>query len=378
MAPQPRTRRLAAALLLALLPALPAMPAAAQGSPGANDDAPSILERMLRANIAREQYVAQILAPLRSFDTDQNGLDAAEIDGVEDQRLASMRANQMQTLLRYDLDWDGRVTREEIARVAAASRFGHGRILNDERQQKLIDKAVERVMQADADGDGVVTLEEMRAQQARTANPERSNTERARALLALDPDKDGHLTADELTRLAQDAFARYDTDGSGVLSAEEVAPLVERVRRDATLRRALAGCDLPRAADGEQVAMLGIYEGRSVPTVAIAGPDVDTSTGKVIVDSGEKPLYLVLASYDSMIWQLEGDTARVARAVVFGRQRHGVLGSGVTGLPKERVTFVDSGKCKLAFHDLNSQGAVQARDTVARACLNLDEAINKP
>jgi Ca2+-binding EF-hand superfamily protein len=365
MTPASWTRCLFGALVFLIS----ALPVAAQVSPGENTDEPTVLERMLLPNMAREQFVAVILAPLRSFDIDQNGLEAAEIDAIEAQRLASVRANQMQTLLRYDLNWDGRVTREEVRRVAGAARFGHGQIFNDEIQKKLVDKAVERVMAADADGDGAVTLEEMRAQQAKTENPKRghSDIERARMLLALDPNKDGRLTADELIKLAQDTFARYDKDGNGLLSADEVAPLLDRSNRSAAMSRLLVRCTLPKPAADAQVAALGIYEGESVPSVSVAGLDATTSTGRVIIEPGDKPIYLLLTAYDHMIWQIEGDAKRVSRAVVIARQSNGKPGAGVTGLPAERVTFVDSSACRLSFHDTKSSKAVLARSAIEQA-----------
>jgi Ca2+-binding EF-hand superfamily protein len=361
----------------ALVFLFPALPAAAQGTPGGNDDEPTALERMLFPNVAREQFIATVLAPLRALDTDQNGLDAAEIDAIEAQRLASLRASQMQTLLRYDLDWDGRVTREEVRRVTGAARAGHGRIMNDEILKKLIDKAVDRVMQADADGDGVVTLEEMRAQQATKENPQRSHndTARARMLLALDPDKDGHLTAEELTKLARDTFARYDKDGNGVLSADEVAPLRECSNRSAMMSRLLARCTLPMPAADAHVAALGIYEGESVPTVSVAGLDATTSTARVIIEPGDKPIYLLLTAYDHMIWQIGGDTKRVSRAVVVARTSRGKPGAGVTGLPAERVTFVDGSACRLAFHDTNSAKTVQVRAAIEHALKHPVESV---
>jgi Ca2+-binding EF-hand superfamily protein len=357
MAPASRSRCLSGALILLVS----ALPVAAQVSPADQQDEPTVLERMLLPNMAREQYIAAILAPLRSFDTDQNGLDAAEIGAIEAQQVATMRASQMQSILRYDLDWDGRVTREEVRRVAGASRFGLGRLLNDARRDKLIDKAVDRVMQADADGDGIITIEEMRAQQAKETTKSRTDTERARALLALDPDKDGHLTADELTTLARDTFARYDTDGNGVLSADEIAPLRQRTNRSAMIQRLLAGCTLPKPAADAQVAVLGIYEGESVPSVSVAGLDATTSTGRVVIEPGDTPLYLLLTAYDHMIWQIEGDTKRISHAVVIARAAKGKPGAGITGLPARQVTFVDNASCKLSFHDTKSGKAVAVR-----------------
>jgi Ca2+-binding EF-hand superfamily protein len=58
--------------------------------------------------------------------------------------------------------------------------------------------------------------------------------DQGKALLALDPDHDGRLTAVELRTIAERYFASVDVDGDGTISAEEFVP-VGKQRQAATL-----------------------------------------------------------------------------------------------------------------------------------------------
>ena len=207
----------------------------------------------------------------------------------------------------------------------------------------------------------------MRDYQARVNKDDgRTRTSLARSLLALDPNKDGRLTAEELTKLATETFARYDTNGDEILSREEVAVLSENIHRDRTVQTKAAKCDLPKAAANEQLAVLGIYGGEGLSTASIVGMDERTATGKVVIEPGDKPLYLVLITYDPMLWQIVGNTKRVLHAVAIGRTRDDMLGVGITGLPRDRVTFLDENECKLSFDSTKSARAKEASAIIER------------
>ncbi|OED47049.1 calcium-binding protein [Rhodobacteraceae bacterium (ex Bugula neritina AB1)] len=91
---------------------------------------------------------------------------------------------------------------------------GNGEITKAEIQ--AMKKA--RFSKADADGDGKVTLEEMQARAQ-----ERANKRAARMLERFDTDGDGALSAEELPqpRRAGRMFDRLDADDSGGISKEE-------------------------------------------------------------------------------------------------------------------------------------------------------------
>jgi hypothetical protein len=122
-------------------------------------------------------------------------------------------------------------------------------------------------------------------------------------------------------------------------------------------------CNLPEAAEGDQIVLVGAYEADAISTVTIVGQDDDTQTVRVVIDEGATPLYVVLASYENIIWRFEGATSRIGRLVLAG---YGA--QGVTGLPAEVVTSLSrSGDCPIYFYDIQSPEGVAARRAVEDA-----------
>jgi hypothetical protein len=97
-------------------------------------------------------------------------------------------------------------------------------------------------------------------------------------------------------------------------------------------------CTMPRAPAQAIVALVGTYEGQAVSSAAAGGLDRATTLAFVDIAPGDRPLYVVLTSYDSMIWVFRGATERVAYAVLYSaagdEQRPAV---GAVGLPASRV-----------------------------------------
>jgi hypothetical protein len=119
-------------------------------------------------------------------------------------------------------------------------------------------------------------------------------------------------------------------------------------------------CDLPEAPDADQIVLFGAYEGDAISTVTIAGQDEDTQTARVVVETGDTSLYVVLASYEDIIWRFEGDTSRIDRLVLIG---YGA--QGVTGMPAALVTDLSGGSdCPSYFHDVLSPEAAATRRAV--------------
>jgi Ca2+-binding EF-hand superfamily protein len=86
---------------------------------------------------------------------------------------------------------------------------------------------IAKIMRADANRDGVITYEELQSPlESDKAGSRNRDTFQARSLLDADPNKDGRLTADEVTKLAEETFRRHDTDGNNELSKEEIIALL--------------------------------------------------------------------------------------------------------------------------------------------------------
>ena len=84
-------------------------------------------------------------------------------------------------------------------------------------QAEMKSRAEERFVAADVNGDWMLSVEEMHAQ-----NAERSGENVERMMQHLDANADGRLSEDELPRRGKRKFAAADSDGDGVLTAAEL------------------------------------------------------------------------------------------------------------------------------------------------------------
>lgn len=342
-------------------------------------DVPSsdVLFERLHSGELLEQFVAQRITPLRAADSDGDGLDREDVEFAARRRQAEMRANQISQALRHDLDGDFQVTRSELERTATGDEQYRGR---------SVDNMLERF---DSNGDDVISLKE--AAEAADGRPD----DQLEALLELDPSGDGVLTADELRKLAEQAFASVDRDGDGRVSPGEFSAVADRVRR-VQLARSAPVCDLPSLPDNAQLLVYGGYEGDAISTASIGGLDQETNLIEVAIEPGSTPLYLVLTSYESMLWQLSGATDRIAHVVVSSSAsarewrgdnkpkregdavpppivagtgwavRRQVSAAGVSGVPARKVTIANSG-CPPYFSSVEANKAVPAVATLRRS-----------
>jgi len=317
-------------------------------SPDSN--VPDILIEGLGTGTVVEQYVAQLASRLRSADRAGDGLDATDVALARDLRRASTRGSRIGQMLARDLNGDLKVTRDELVRSAPTVAPYRDRQVENE------------LSEYDGDRDGVITVAEMAA----AAEESDRSDDRLEELLALDPNRDGKLTARELRERAEQAFAQIDTDGDGKLSQAEYAAIMPRIR-EISVARSMPKCTLPAVPAGAKLLVFGAYEGQAISSVAIGGADQETNLIDVDIEPGSEPLYLVLTSYESMAWRLNGATSRVARVVVSSyhapeaadgfpgkpaagaprgmvvipppRARREISASGVIGIPSDRVTI---------------------------------------
>jgi Ca2+-binding EF-hand superfamily protein len=173
---------------------------------------PDNVIRQFRSGITVEQMVAQALLPIRTYDVDNDGLDAKDVETAETFGKAAQRASFVHLTLAFDLDGDLKVTAAEAH--AAAERQFHG--LGEDK----IARRFSEIMSPDRDKDGVISIEEMASQEP--AASQRRREEGLQDLLRVDPDGDGRLRTTELEALVRAGFAKLDLNGDGVLDRTEV------------------------------------------------------------------------------------------------------------------------------------------------------------
>ncbi len=294
----------------------------------------------------REAYLNSLMSPFRRAAGADLVLDQSDIDGARLRREAATRAARVQSVLKYDLDGDGVVSRAEIEEGMAPSKSSRG-----------FAGQIERIMAQDANGDGRIEIAEVLAGTT-SVRRNATQTDRLKDLLSLDPNVDGRLTGNELEAIGQKIFAAYDSDGDGSISDEESA-LWQLVRREAQNRAKeeptaseLAACDLTAVAPGVEVLLVGSYGSKAISNVTVAGQDETTVTSEVYIEPGNKPLFIVAATMKPRIWRFRGGTERVTQFVALsaGTKKTGAR-VGVVGLPKDRVRFLEPESCFRYFTD---------------------------
>lgn len=297
-----------------------------------------IVERgdRLASRVAVREHMARQFGTL---DIDGDGfLTAGDHELKMAMQTARNRASEFGNMLAYDLDGDGIVTREEVTRVVRASTAQSAMIdprprrPSAEEREAMVVAQVEEIMKADRNGDGRISSDEARAAiQEKGADRRASigSPDPTRQLLTLDGDGDGRLSSAEFDAAVNRVFTALDGDGDGTVSAEEKSAVATRLRERERRRQeaealqreqdrqkaALAACGLPAATD-EDVVLYGTYHGAALSDTAVGPRDIRFSVGRITIEPGASPLYLILTSYDPMIWQFDGAVDRLHRVVV--------------------------------------------------------------
>src|SRR5262249_53950114 len=146
------------------------------------------------------------------IDRNGDGIELAEVEFYDNYMTAQKRSGWAAQKLRFDLDGDLMITRDEVEKVVL---FQRGRLVGsvpEERLKRELAKSVDQIMQADSNQDGRLEGPEIYTaipQQTDYARTDR-NSAIARALLALDPNGDNRLTEVESFAILGKAFEGAD------------------------------------------------------------------------------------------------------------------------------------------------------------------------
>lgn len=335
------------------------------------------LQQTLLQNVqsgsTKQTYDQAVRAFFVATDADSDGeITQRDVQLHKAMEEGQSRAQAVQQAMRYDIDGDGFVTEVEIQRgISYELRSQTSPLAGGNTSPSVRDAIVGQIasrtraiMSLDADNDGKVSLIEA----AKSMKPNHSGglSTRAQQLLELDATSSGVVTFAAYEAMGAELFQQIDADRDGVVSQQEMSDYRTRAER--------AGCEMPRASEKAQVVLFGSYETETLSNVTLGSQDNVVHTGRVNIETGADPVYVVLTSYAPTIWQVTGATERVERVVVtslFTGPNRGEPGqrplAGVTGLGKERVVFFNRPNCLPYFYEAPSAGSFQSVGTVRTA-----------
>jgi Ca2+-binding EF-hand superfamily protein len=373
--------------------------------------------QLLIARIRPEQNAAQYADVVRNdfFQLDANSdgvLNKADIGLHEQMEAIPFRSRSASNAVRYDLDGDGAVTAEEIRAVMRYnSRMMLGMAgVNANNTQgfadayRQADTVVQNIMSLDADKDGKVSYAEAGAAATRTpiANRDNSASDRTKQALTLDASSKGSVSLNEFLATGAAIFRKLDRDGDGKVTQQELvdfwrapsapdaaqpvtaaepAPAsssqtteTQRPRQGGADATMLAPCTMPEPSAKAKVVLLSTYETQALSTVTLGSQDVVVHAGRIIVEPGEDPLYVLIPTYGPTIWQFSGAVERIERLIMSSLITGPNSGNGnapslvgATGVKADRVSFFARSRCLRFFSEVPSVASIQALAAVRQA-----------
>jgi Ca2+-binding EF-hand superfamily protein len=263
----------------------------------------------------RQAYEQAVRASFVAIDADSDGeITQRDVQLHKAMEEAQKAAQAVQQSMRYDLDGDGFVTEAEIQRGISYELRSQtsplpggipGPVPRDAIAAQITSR-VRAIMALDMDNDGKISMIEA----AKPAKQNRSGgfAMRAQQLLELDMASSGVLTLVAYEAMGAELFQQIDTDRDGVVSQQEMNDYRSRAER--------AGCEMPKASEKARVVLFSSYETDTLSNVTLGSQDSVVHAGRVNIEPGADPVYVVLTSYAPTIWQFTGPTERVERVVV--------------------------------------------------------------
>lgn len=379
-----------------------------------------LLLSRLQTGQTPERYFDALRAEFFQLDADSDGkITQKDIDLHGLMETIQARTLGVTMVLRYDLDGDGFVTEEEIRRTmryelraqrahAAVTPAGNG-MSPLEALGKQVDLNVQRIMALDTDKDGKVSIAEagkfsLVGDGAQRSMMQNGLSARTRQALTLDSTSKGELSQLDFQAAGEALFRKIDADNDGKISQQELAdyrsqpgppnagnmyitlsPALARLNAEAEVARkneeaaqaARAACEMPAASENAKVVLLSGYETDALSSATLGSQDSVVHAGRVNVEAGAEPLYVVISTYSPTIWQFVGAIERIERLVLTSSRSGPNSGdpkqpalAGATGIAAERVSFVRS-NCIGDFSDAPTGSSLQAvaklRSRIGRA-----------
>ncbi len=391
----------------------PAVPPAAPVIPSGSQ----LLMSRVQAGLALDRYLELLRSDFFQLDADADGkLTPRDVDLHAVMEGVQARLFALNFVMRFDLDGDGLVTEDEVRRLtsydmrmqrglAAFNDAGRPQLSSTVGLEKQIESTIQSIMALDADKDGKVSVPEAAKFGISGSGPQRrfaQNGQSARTgqALTLDSTARAEVTLAQYQAAGEALFRKIDADNDGTISQQELVDFrrqpdspgnaernaapdaAQRQGQQAEIARkkleaekaARAGCDMPAPSPKAKVVLLSAYQTEALSSVTIGSQDVVVHAGRIVVEPGDEPLYVVISTYAAMIWQFSGAVDRVERVMMSslmtrpnGGDKNQPSLVGATGLSAERISFFSRSSCLGYFSEIPSSQSVQIVAAVREA-----------
>ena len=405
-------------------PALAQQPAAPPPVAPVIPPGSQLLLSRIQAGAVLDRYLENLRNDFFQIDADADGkITQRDVDLHALMEGIQFRTFAVNFVMRFDLDGDGLVTEDEVRRVtyydmraqlglAAFNNAGKPQIPSMDGPAKQIENTVRSIMALDADKDGKVNASEagkFGAPGMQRGLGQNGQSARARQALTLDPGSKGEVGLADYQAAGEALFRKIDIDNDGKISQQELvdyrrqpdAPdgaarqaaadaAQKRLREQAEAGRKKlelvemerAGCDMPAASEKAKVVVLSGYQTDALSSVTLGSQDSVIHAGRVIVEPGSEPLYIVISTYSPAIWQFSGAVERIERLVMASSRTGPNSGDarqaslvGATGIASERISFFSRSNCLSYFSETPSSSSLQTLATIRNATGKSPEVI---
>ena len=401
-------RRTGAVVLLAALLGSSGVALAQQPAPRLPVPPPSIPSAMqffhIYPGLTSDRQLEGLRLDFLQIDADADGsLTQRDVDLHTQMETLQVRAFGLHFVMRFDLDGDNAVTEDEIRRAMRYEQRFQPHVPGATPPEKIIADTVRSIMALDTDKDGKISVSEA----SKYSEPgllrigRGPQSERARNALTLFGGSKGEVTLADYQTAGAALFRKINSDNDGALSQQELtdyrqrpdtpegaayiaaAELVQKRQRerDEAIRKrqqeaeaARAGCAMPKASENAKVIIFSVSEIEALSSVTLGSQDTVVHAGRVVVEPGSEPLYLIIPTSRATIWQFSGAVERIERLVMSSSltgpndnnpQKPPLVGA--TGIASDRLNFFSRSDCVRYFDSNPSSASVETVTAVRNA-----------
>jgi len=264
----------------------------------------------------------------------------SELQIIANQNAAIARANTVQSLLVFDENGDGQITKAEFQVVQP----------NNRTHIRFPGEYV--FIRADKDENDVLTMTEILLYGREF--PSKASRSRSDWIGGFDKNSDGRITKKEFLASVDNLMQEF---GEPVTEAQDNSKL---------------GCNASSPSAEDMVVFVSGYEGSGLSNVAVLSLDEVTEVSRLVIEEGDQPLYIMASTYESMIWSITGDVDRVRKFVTSKNRRtergqyKDKAGVGVVGLAKEKIEFLEPNCLDYYYKPSDSLEGIRAKGRWSR------------